>query len=132
MGSDQKARLPETNLAKIAGLTIKDIEDSSGDQLIRILKNLLDKAEKIKELANKKNLNSHEIIEGDQDIIDGMNAYMLDLVYDPICFKIYISELMEFATEIIDFQISESLSIIRKIKSIEYSETGDVLSYKLE
>jgi hypothetical protein len=57
---------------------------------------------------------------------------MLDLVYDPLCFKIYISELMEFTTEIIDFQISESLSIIRNIKSIEYSETGDILSYKLE
>jgi hypothetical protein len=132
MGSVHDPILPETNLNEIIGDVVHDINDISGKPLIMILRNLLNMAERIQELNHRLSLVSQEIIDENNIVTEEIDSQLLDLIYDPICYKLYIAEVMNYASEMISYEISNNLTNIRKIKSIVYSETGDISSYKLE
>jgi hypothetical protein len=132
MGADYYPILPETNLNEIIGDVVHDINDISGRPLIMILKNLLNKAERIEDLNRRLSLVSQEIIDENNNLAEDIDSHLLDLIYDPICYKLYISEVMKYASEMITHEISASFTNIRKLNSIVYTETGDISSYKLE
>ena len=124
--------LPESNADAVASKLVFESMDLDGVDLVKILRLLLSQAEQIKATNERLGNLEKPMMSGSLAQQEEINRELLHGLFEPISLKWFLARSLAVLSERLAFEVSEKQQHLRPIRSIVYTNDGDVESFSLD